>query len=241
MEPVRPLVDRYLIGLLAGRTFAARDFFETRTGVCRVTPPLTSELAATIPSWERLVLPVAQDVARHLVSDAGQPSPYRRPRRAAAPINRERQSPVRAAPRVRTPRKRCVVCGEPVRRQADRTCGVACETAARVAAGHAGAGELLRRLERLRAEGRDPTATAVARRKLGESNARRQAERRAWEREHPGPHDPERYRREILPGVAAMSLKEITRRTGLSLRQAADIKRGRVVPHPRWEALTAVE
>jgi hypothetical protein len=131
------------------------------------------------------------------------------------------------------------VCGKAVRKQVDRICGPACETAARVAAGHAGAGELPGRLERLQPEGRDPTATTEARRKLSESISRRQAERRAWEQANPGPHDPERYRAEILPGVARMSLKEITRRTGLSLRQASDIRRGRVLPHPRWwEALT---
>src|SRR3954447_10985039 len=67
MEPVRPIVDRYLLGLLATRVFGARDFFETRTGVCRVTPDLAHELAAPVGSWERLVLPIAQEVARTLL------------------------------------------------------------------------------------------------------------------------------------------------------------------------------
>jgi CRISPR-associated endonuclease Cas1 len=40
MEPVRPLVDRFVLGLLAHRYFAAADFHETRQGVCRVTPGL---------------------------------------------------------------------------------------------------------------------------------------------------------------------------------------------------------
>jgi len=40
-------------------------------------------------------------------------------------------------------------------------------------------------IERLQAEGRDQTATAEARRKLGESNARRQTERLAWDHDHP--------------------------------------------------------
>jgi CRISPR-associated endonuclease Cas1 len=33
MEPIRPLVDTYAIDLLTSRPFAARDFFETSTGV----------------------------------------------------------------------------------------------------------------------------------------------------------------------------------------------------------------
>ena len=48
MEPVRPLVDRYVLRLLTERSFAAADFYETRQGVCRVTPPLARELAGDV-------------------------------------------------------------------------------------------------------------------------------------------------------------------------------------------------
>ena len=51
MAAIRPRLDAHLLGLLRGYTFAARDFFETRAGVCRVTPPLTHELAETAPRW----------------------------------------------------------------------------------------------------------------------------------------------------------------------------------------------
>nr|MDP2577561.1 CRISPR-associated endonuclease Cas1 [Candidatus Palauibacterales bacterium] len=51
MEPVRPLVDRYLIELLQARTFRRTDFFETRKGVCRVLPPVTHLLAETAELW----------------------------------------------------------------------------------------------------------------------------------------------------------------------------------------------
>ncbi len=66
MEPVRPVVDAYAFELLTSRSFAARDFFETRTGVCRITPPLTHELAMTLPRWRRLVGRVAEDFAAAL-------------------------------------------------------------------------------------------------------------------------------------------------------------------------------
>ena len=39
MEAVRPQVDAYLLDLLAARTFSAKDFVETRKGVCRVLRP----------------------------------------------------------------------------------------------------------------------------------------------------------------------------------------------------------
>jgi CRISPR associated protein Cas1 len=66
MEPARPLVDRYLLRLVGARAFAAADFYETRQGVCRVTPPLAKELVATLPEWRQAVGLVAEDVARLL-------------------------------------------------------------------------------------------------------------------------------------------------------------------------------
>jgi CRISPR-associated endonuclease Cas1 len=66
MEPIRPLVDRYVLDLLTSRTFAARDFFEARQGVCRVVAPLSHELGETATEWGRLVGRVAEDVARAL-------------------------------------------------------------------------------------------------------------------------------------------------------------------------------
>ena len=238
MEPLRPEVDRYLLGLLTSRVFGARDFFETRTGVCRVVSPLTQELADTIRHWERFALPLAQEVAGLLVGGSDRARAYRRPRKASAPLAAEKRSPTTTTPRVRTPRPRCAVCGKPVRRRADRTCSAECERLARVAAGHTGGTRLKEIQQALRAEGRDPAATPEARAKLRASNARRQAERRAWELEHPGRPDPEVYHRDVFPAVQKMSLRGMRRATGLSLAHCARIRRGDLVPHPRWwEAL----
>jgi hypothetical protein len=63
---------------------------------------------------------------------------------------------------------------------------------------------------------------------------RRRAEQRTWDLEHPERPDPDLYRREILPGVEQKSLKDIGRATGLSAGYCTKIKRGEVVPHPRW-------
>ena len=240
MEPIRPVVDRYLAGLIACRTFGARDFFETRTGVCRVVAPLTHELADTIGHWECLVLPLAQEVATMLLGRASEPRAYRRPRKVAAPLAAEKRSPTTTAPRVRTPRPRCAVCGTVVRRRQDRTCSPACEKRARVAAGHAGGAKLQVMLTQLKAERRDPTATPEARANLAASTARRRAEQRAWDLEHPERPNPDLYRLEILPKVQQMSLKSIRKATGLSLAYCGRIRGGELVPHARWwEALQA--
>ena len=58
MEAVRPQVDAYLHDLIEGHVFRAGDFHETRTGVCRVNPPLTHHLAQTLNLWYDLVAPV---------------------------------------------------------------------------------------------------------------------------------------------------------------------------------------
>jgi CRISPR-associated endonuclease Cas1 len=64
MEAVRPQVDVYLLDLLTNHAFSARDFFETRQGVCRLMPPLTHLLAETAATWVKAVAPVAEDVAK---------------------------------------------------------------------------------------------------------------------------------------------------------------------------------
>jgi CRISPR-associated endonuclease Cas1 len=66
MEAVRPEVDAFVLQLLQTRTFATRDFFETRQGVCRLLPPMTHLLAETAPTWAKLIAPIAEQVARTL-------------------------------------------------------------------------------------------------------------------------------------------------------------------------------
>jgi CRISPR-associated endonuclease Cas1 len=67
MEPMRPLVDAYLLDLLQGHGLGASDFFETRKGACRLLPPLTERLAETTTTWAKLVAPVAERVAATLL------------------------------------------------------------------------------------------------------------------------------------------------------------------------------
>jgi hypothetical protein len=59
----------------------------------------------------------------------------------------------------------------------------------------------------------------------------------AWERDHPGPADRQRFATEVLPMLAGMSAPALARATGLSVTYCAAIRRGERVPHPRWWAL----
>lgn len=70
MEPVRPLVDAYVLDLLHSHVFTRAEVFEALDGQCRLMPPLTRMLTATAPRWARAMLPVAQQVAKQLLQDA---------------------------------------------------------------------------------------------------------------------------------------------------------------------------
>jgi hypothetical protein len=47
IEPVRPIIDAYVLAMLSQRTLARQDFAETRQGACRLTPRLALGLAET--------------------------------------------------------------------------------------------------------------------------------------------------------------------------------------------------
>ena len=66
MEAVRPQVDSYLLDLLERRTFTAKDFVETRKGVCRVLAPVTHILAGTSEAWARAIAPIVEHTCRIL-------------------------------------------------------------------------------------------------------------------------------------------------------------------------------
>jgi len=231
MEPVRPSVDRYVIELLTGRPFAARDFFETRAGVCRVTAPLTHELAGTIPHWRQLVGRVAEDFAARLDPSGREPG--------RTPISRRRQAEARptgprhAAPTSLPRGRACSWCGGPTA-AGRKTCSTTCRLKVQeqderrfVEAGS--------QLQRERwAAGAHPTQTAEAKSRLGATQRTRRAAAATWDREHPEHADRERFSREVVPLLGSISARRLARATGLSVGYCAAIKRGERVPHPRW-------
>jgi CRISPR-associated endonuclease Cas1 len=72
MEAVRPMVDRYVLDLIATRPLTKIDFDEDRRGVLRVLAPLTHRIAEAMPAWALALGPVVEHVAKIL----GQASPY---------------------------------------------------------------------------------------------------------------------------------------------------------------------
>lgn len=244
IEPLRPVVDNHVLTLLEHRTFSARDFFETREGVCRLMPPLAKPLGEMGPNLARVTAPVVEQVAQRLAEKQGT---IAMPLKVPTLLSQANRSAVRDA--VRTAEKRSArepkltapnACGEceivlkDTRRHYCDECLPKRE--AQQAATFSEAGR--RKLAELRAAGRDPSHTREARKQRGAKNSQRMKEEKAWEAEHGSRADPEVFVHEILPKLQGVSLRVMATATGLSEQYCSQIRRGLKVPHHRhWSSL----
>jgi len=234
MEPVRPIVDRYVFDLLAERRFAAADFFETRQGVCRVTPQLARELAEAALDWGRVVGRVAEDVARRLEASGNarpMPTPVSGRNRSAGRQTQTR--PDRTDRRPAALARSCRQCGSPVERSQVTGPGPCTDDArSQRLATFAAAGR--RRAAELRSAGTTPDAVrSFERMRIGERNSDLVAAARAWQATHQWPA-PGTFERDVRPRLEGVSAAAIARATGLSRGYCQLIKRGEAVPHPMW-------
>jgi CRISPR-associated endonuclease Cas1 len=144
MEPVRPLVDSYLLDWITTQPLRREWFFEQRNGNARLMASLTEKLSETAPIWARAVAPVAEWVAQTLWRGRKCPNSERLlPTR----LTQRRKSEGRGndfvvrATRVTRQLKICQVCGaEGVNNRYCKSCAVEVsrETMAQVALiGHA--------------------------------------------------------------------------------------------------------
>ena len=85
----------------------------------------------------------------------------------------------------------------------------------------------------------DPRQTAELRGRRGAAIAARKKAQRKWGDTHPVESgDPEYFRREILPGLAKVTLAEIMAATGISKAFASQVRAGKFTPHvSTWPAL----
>lgn len=237
MEAARPAADALLLDLLTSRSFRLADFHEDRRGSCRLLRVLAHELAAFHPQLGFEVAPFAETVARMLVG-AGLPTPLTQDNRSAGRDGIRRGPRKAGGPKAPRPSSACRFCGVVLQDPQRRVCDDCMPEHRREhARPFADAGPTA--LARLRAQGRDPTATPEARAKQGRSMSKRNREQALWDRENPeADRDPETFRREVLPGLAGVPLRRMVEATGLSLRHCSRIRRGEAVPHPRhWETL----
>lgn len=247
IEPLRPVVDGWLLDLLDRRTFGKREFFETRQGACRLMPPLPQALAEQAPDMARLAAPVVEQVAKRLSEGHGT---RRKPLTTPTLLTQANRSAGRDGVRVKAKRevaaqltvpRACTSCGV-VLGVGDRSFCDAClpEVNQTNAIDFRERGRATRAA--LRAEGQDPAHSEVANQRRGTQVARHLREIRQWDTAHGGEADPEVFRREILPGLQDVSLSTMAKATGLSEGYCSFIRRGLKIPHRRhWEQLRILQ
>ena len=243
LEPVRPIVDRFVLDLIAERMFHKRDFIERSDGHVRVAAPLSHELAATMPTWRRAIAPHAEKVA-HLFADqvAGKltmttPLTGAKGKAASATVRRRKAAAavvqaqaVNDAHRLAQPIRRpttpspsraatlfatCVDCGGPLTRSRYVRCPDCWD--------------------------RQPGQSRETRRRRGRSIAMARSELERWKAEHPHANaDPAEFER-IRPGLASVQLSTIAAACGVSKATASAWRAGRYVPPLRhWGMLAAI-
>ncbi len=234
LEAVRPEIERFVLDLVAERTFSRRDFVERSDGSIRIAPDLVQLLAATMPMWARAVAPYAEQLA-HLLGravtgkwQARTPLTGRNQRAAQARVLARRQA---AGTISRQSVDR--------RRQAQR---VATGTAATVLATCVDCGGALARSRHLRCAGcseSTPNQTRDVRRRRGQAIAAARSAQQAWRAEHPDAViDRDDFLATITPRLKEIPLRQIKQAGGVTKAAVSDYRRGKRVPHPScWAAL----
>jgi CRISPR-associated endonuclease Cas1 len=241
LEPLRPVIERHILTLLATRHFTRNDFHETRQGACRLLPPLSHVLANHMPEYAESVAPIAEQVAHALASSSpgkiALTTPLSRSNNSAVQKRGNKPRLASTAPAVKT-MPTCKSCGTKLFNKTRQYC-TACWTVTRTALQQQRAQTSYVVLAQARAEGRDPSQTSEARVKRRESLLAGKVAEREWEAGggHPATTEQQLYE-EVLPRLADMPLSKIERATGLSNSSCSRIRSGRMTPHPRhWDTL----
>jgi CRISPR-associated endonuclease Cas1 len=229
LEPVRPEVERWLVSWIMREPFRKADFFETATGNCRLKSHLCARLSETAPTWGKLVAPWAEYVARTLWTST---SPSKSERRLSTPLTQQhrREAKGRQAPKVLAPlpQRVCRGCGAVLGgNQAGycAPCGVNISRA---------------NMNEVAQRGRAAFASSEkSRARLAASQKRQNAARRGWLASSlPSWLTQSAYREMILPRLAQVTVPTLARTMNVTEPYAAEVRKGRHVPHPmHWTAL----
>jgi CRISPR/Cas system-associated endonuclease Cas1 len=244
-EAVRAQVEVQVLRVFARRPLSRRDLHEGPKGEVRLLPPLRDEIAAGLsPMLSTELGSVVERVAQMIADSSDQ-----KIGKLATNLSGRARSGGRDGLRKRAPMPRrrimlgaaqiCRGCGEQIptgRRLCDECLAPdGIERAERFSSSGRQA------LERLRAEGRDPSKTPEAEAKMVASKERTLALDREWNTSHQGKPDPEVYRREILPLIRRIPLRLLADATELSESHLSFVRRGTKIPHQRhWETLQAL-
>lgn len=242
LEPVRPIVERQVLRLLAARHFRFDDFHQTRQGTCRLLAPLTHELAERLPAYARAVAHHAEEVAHLLAHASPGKIELRTPLSRSNTIAQQSrgQRSTNSLPTGDTPpTPTCRTCGGPLTDRRRKLCQ-SCWPVERTALATSRAASANAALATMRAVGEDPTNSPAAAAKRSASLSRRKHEELAWKPASViDEWTSERYRAEVLPNLARLPLSALQEATGLSVSACSRIRSGKLTPHRRhWQSLS---
>jgi len=228
MEPIRPLVDAYVLDWITCEPIRREWFFEQRDGNCRLMGAFAVRLAETAPTWGRAVVPIAEWVAHELWTTT------KKTTRLQVPATRLTQAHKREAKGVSTnvpppeppkPPRICLGCGALIiyGKSFCSACGVIIAR-----------DELIKSAKCGRTAAQSPEAQA----RRSETRRQNALAQLVWEKSSQPKISEETYRNEIQPRLAGLTIPTIMSALNVCASYAADIRRGRRRPHQRhWEKL----
>jgi CRISPR-associated endonuclease Cas1 len=229
MEPVRPMVDAYVLNWITRGTLRREWFFEQRDGSCRLMGPFARQLAPTSPTWASAVAPLAEMVSRILWSGIRKQIRHHRPPSRLTQLHRREAKGVSIQPTPVSPPRidsYCRECGAKIGRGGDHCapCALKRSTTGLIEAAARG---------RVAAQGDE----AQARR--SKTQLRHRAAFLAWKpSDVPSWLDEKYYLTKIQPRLRQTTLSALSSKLGISIPYAVDIRSARRVPHQRhWLAL----
>jgi len=227
MEPVRPLVDAYLLEWITRQPLKREWFFEQRDGNCRLMGSFALRLSETAPIWGRAVAPIAEWLARAFWSTIHKPDTPLATRLTQGNKRKAKGLPsvpmAKPAPR---PYNVCCVCGTSV--SLGRNHCADCETTA-----------TRERMVQVAKIGRATAHAAGPLARLAETRRRHASAISAWEPSSlPGWLNEEVYTKKVQPLLKDIANPVIMSALGISVTYAVAIRAARRRPHPRhWQAL----
>ncbi len=229
MEPVRPMVDAYLLNWIGRETLKRDWFFEERDGNCRVMGSFAIRLSETALTWAHAVAPFAEMVARTLWSTIRKQIRHHRPATRLTQVNRREGRAIESAPptvRPPHPQSFCRECGVEIWRRGRRcaNCANALNSAGLIEAAE---------------KGRVAAQSEVAQTRRSETQLRHRAEMDLWNSSDlPSWLTEKYYLTEIQPQLRRITLSVIASKLRISIPYAVQVRSATRVPHKRhWQAL----
>jgi CRISPR-associated endonuclease Cas1 len=230
MEPIRPLVDDFLLDWLS-RGLVKRDwFFEKRDGNCRLMASLASQLSETAQVWRTALAPFAEGIARSFwVANRSKSFRYDGPSTKLTQARKRETRGVSPQLPATPPPKPVALC---------RLCGVTIQIGFKYCRSCIPA---ISRENVVKAAelGRRATHSPEAQARRSETQRRQNAARNSWNpASNPAWFDEQFYRDHIKTLLRRIRVPVIQKALSVSEPYALGIRAGRQIPHPRhWQNL----